>query len=160
MGFNAAEAVTALEWDFTKYLGPKAKGVSPEPSSDALYEFNMDTRQRIEATIRSKKALAIKEAERLGGKSLEEKQTEVERWAAMSLEEGMAAVFDELAAIAPPEDIQKVTKQQADAVAKVFQDCPSAEQILALPGRVQAAYFGWVAGQLMGPELGAAGTSY
>lgn len=159
MGFNADEAVPKLEWDFTKYCGPDAKGVSPEPSSDALYDFNVQTRNLIDATIRTKKALALKEAERLNGRSKEEKEAEVTRWAAMSLDEATAAVFDELAAILPTKEAKQLGERQARLVAETLQDCPSAEQILGLPGRIQAAYFGWVAGQLMSPEFGAAGTS-
>jgi hypothetical protein len=158
MGFNAADAVPKLEWDFTKYVA-KAKGVSPEPSSEALYEFNTATRNLIQATIRSKKALALKEAEKLNDRSKEEKAAEVDRWAEMDLEEGMQAIFNELAEVISSEEVQIVARKQAALVAAVFRDCPTAEQILQLPGRVQAAYFGWVAGQLMSPEYGAAVTS-
>lgn len=159
MGFNATEAVPKLDWDFTAYCGPSAKGTSPEPSSDALYEFNMRTRNLIDATIRTKKALALKEAERLNARSQEDRDADLDRWAAMSMDEAMAAVFDELAAIVPSEEARLVGKRQAELVAETLQNCPTADQILALPGRIQAAYFGWVAGQLMSPELGAAGTS-
>lgn len=159
MGFNAADAVPALEWDFTKYAGKDAKGVSPEPSSDALYDFNVRTRNLIESTIRTKKAQALREAEKLYGRSLEEKEAEIARWAEMTIDEGTEVLFQELTAIAPSDEAQELSRKQAELVAGVFQNCPSAEQILALPGRVQAAYFGWVSGQLMSPEFGAAGTT-
>jgi hypothetical protein len=38
-GFNAAEVVPDLDYDLTKFAGPKAKGTIPEPSREAIEKF-------------------------------------------------------------------------------------------------------------------------
>lgn len=38
-GFNASKAVEKLDWDFTEFAGPDAKGTIPEPSEGALTTF-------------------------------------------------------------------------------------------------------------------------
>jgi capsule polysaccharide export protein KpsE/RkpR len=38
-GFDAAEAVPALDWDFTKYCGKTASGTITEPSQDQVRAF-------------------------------------------------------------------------------------------------------------------------
>lgn len=156
MGFDAANAVPALDWDFTRYKG--GKGTSPEPSSEALVKFVTEYRNAVEAMLRSKKALAVKEAEKLEGKSAEEKRAEIERWASMDWQEGVVALADEMASLAPPSEVLALFEHQVKMVAEVLQDIPSVEDINKLPGRVKLAYLGWIAGQLMSPEAGAAGT--
>jgi hypothetical protein len=150
MGFDAAEAVPKLEWDFTKYGG--GSGISPEPSTEMLLEFNVQSRNLMDGFVRIKKAKAIQEIEKLNGRSHEDKMAEVNRWADMGWQEAAEAAFQELALIAPTKEGIEIAHQQAILVAQVFADCPSVEQIEKLPGRVKAAYFGWVAGQLINPE--------
>lgn len=158
MGFNADKATAKLEWDFTKYV-PGAKGVSPEPANLALLQFNLRVRTLVEAEMRRKKSAAMQEADKLNERTSEEKAAEVERWATMDLESGMVEVFNQLALVVPAEEGEALSLKQAELVAEVFHDCPSVDQIMALPGRVRAAYFGWVVGQLMDPELGAVATT-
>lgn len=158
MGFKADEAVSKLEWDFTAYV-PGAKGTSPEPSTEALLEFNLSMRALAEAEVRVRKSQMMQEAERLNGRSKEDKLAEVERWAALSSEAGTAEILDELVSIVSIEDGVRLARRQADLVSGVLQNCPTADQIMGLPMRVRSAYMGWIAGQLMSPELGAVGTN-
>lgn len=157
-GFNAAEAVPKLDWDFTKYV-KGAKGCSPEPSADALYEFNAQYRTLVEGVVQSKKAAAILESKRTGKLSEEDAEAEMRRWAAMSWEEAAAELNRQMADVAPPSEIVEVSNRQAELIAEVLQHNPSADQIKALPGRIRAAYFGWVVGQLLSPEYGAVATN-
>jgi len=154
--FDAAKAVPTLDWDFRPYV--EASGTSPEPTSEALYEFLVDYRNLVEGATRTKSALAVKEAERMRNLSPEEKEAEVERWASMTWQEGAEVLFDELSKIAPSKEILEFSDKQAELVDRVFQSCPSKEQINALPGRIKAAYFGWVQGELTNPEHVAADT--
>ena len=155
-GFTAEDAVPKLEWDFTKYVDG-AKGISPEPSNLSILNFNLNMRALADAEIRIKKAQVSQEAQRLSGLSDEEKKAESERWAGLDLEVGAAEALDELVKIVPAEEGERLQLKQAELVAKLLQDSPSQDQIMGLPGRVRAAYFGWIYGQLMSPEFGAAG---
>lgn len=158
MGFKADSAVPKLDWDFTKYV-PGAKGTSPEPSNLNLLRFNIQMRSLTEAEARRFKSMALREQDKLTGMSAEERQADIEKWAAIDPEGGTAEVIAELMAIVPPEEGERIAGEQAKLVAEVFQDCPSVEQIMALPGRIRLAYVGWVVGQLMSPEFGAVDTS-
>lgn len=157
MGFKAEDAVPKLEWDFTAYVSG-AKGVSPEPSTDALLEFNLSMRALAEAELRVKKSMVLMETDKLNERSKEEKQAEVERWASLDFEGGSIEVLAELAQFVSVEEGVRLARRQAELVAKLLQDCPTADQIMGLPMRIRTAYMGWVAGQLMDPELGAADT--
>jgi len=156
--FKAEDAVPKLEWDFTRWV-PDAKGVSPEPSNMALLAFNAEMRALVDAEARIKKAQIILAMERSGGLSDEEKKAELDRWANLGLAEGTAEALEEVLAILPPEDGEKLNEKQAVLVAGLLNGCPSVDQIMGLPGRVRQAYFGWIAGQLMDPEFGAAGSN-
>lgn len=57
------------------------------------------------------------------------------------------------------EDEQRaVNDQLLDAVVTVCSSSPSREQIEGLPFRVQRAFFGWLFGSLLDPQLPTAGT--
>lgn len=158
MGFKADDAVPKLEWDFTKYVAG-AKGVSPEPSNMALLSFSIRMKSLGESELRTKRSQALLAAKELDGRSAEEKHAEVERWAAMDPGVGPAEILAELMEYVPPEEGERIATEQAKLVAEVFDNCPTVDQIMALPGRIRMAYIGWVAGQLMNPEFGAAGTN-
>lgn len=157
MMFDAGNAVPKLEYDFTRYKG--GKGVSPEPSTESLAEFAREWRTMIEAIVRVKKSLALSEASKLEGRPAEEKMAEVELWAAMDWREAQAILGDELTALSPPAETIELSEKQAELCARVFDNVPSVEDILKLPGRVRTAYYGWVVGQLLDPEAVAAGMS-
>lgn len=157
-GFKADDAVPKLEWDFTKYVSG-AKGVSPEPGNLALLQFNMRMRSLVDAERRIVTAQLTKETQKAEGASKEEKQALLDRWATMDLDAGATVSLDELAAIMPAEEGERLHRKQAELVAELLQNSPSVDQIMGLPGRIRQAYFGWIAGQLMDPEFGAAGTS-
>jgi hypothetical protein len=155
--FKAEDAVPKLEWDFTHWV-PGAKGISPEPSNMALLAFNAEMRALVDAETRIKKAQIVLAMEKAGGLSDEEKKAELDRWASLDLAEGTAEALEEVLAILPPEEGEKLNQKQAALVAGLLNDCPSVDQIMGLPGRVRQAYFGWIAGQLMDPEFGAVGS--
>ena len=39
-GFDSSKAVETLDWDFTAFAGPEAKGTIPEPSQLALTAYS------------------------------------------------------------------------------------------------------------------------
>jgi hypothetical protein len=155
--FKADDAVPKLEWDFTKYVSG-AKGVSPEPSNIALLTFNMNMSALVDAERRIKMAQVKKAVDEANDRSKEEKEAELDRWAVLDLVDGTAEVLAEMMLILPADEGEKLNRKQADLVSGLLQDSPNVDQIMGLPGRVRNAYFGWIAGQLMDPEFGAAGT--
>jgi hypothetical protein len=158
MGFKASEAVPKLEWDFTEYV-PGAKGVSPEPSNLSILNFNLNIRSLVDATRRIKTAQVEQSVAKANGATKEEKEAELAKWSALDLEKATLEVLDEMTQIVPAAEGEEIQRKEAKLVAELLQDCPSEEQIMGLPGRVRQAYFGWIAGQLMDPEFGAAGTN-
>jgi hypothetical protein len=154
--FKAEEAVPKLEWDFRPYVD--AHGVSPEPSGTALFAFQQNYNNTLQAYRRNavaKAAVRDREEKNLGP---EEIQAEIDRWAAMTWEsaiEESARLMDEaLGADAADE----LNTRVATLVAELTGDCPNVEQIMALPGRVRSVYFGWFVGQVSDPEALTAGT--
>jgi hypothetical protein len=50
------------------------------------------------------------------------------------------------------EQYQSISERLLDLVAELTQDCPSREQIAALPHRIQKAYIAWLRKELTDPE--------
>lgn len=156
-GFKADEAVEKLEWDFTRYNG--GRGVSGEPSHEALVRFQRKYGAFVEALRRYGQAIQLREQKRLDAMSEEERRAELERLAASSFEDLRAEAWEQGMALLPDEERAGRVREMTEMVAEVFENNPSVEQIEKLPGRVRAAYFGWVVGQLINPESGAVGTN-
>lgn len=146
MGFVASEAVPALEWDFTAYGGPDARGVSLEPS-DVMVERFKRKQMRL--------ATALAEQIELTTKQLEADDQEVQIRALLPFKEAVA----QIGAIEGDDELSRNAQQQmAEITAEVLGGCPNVEQILHLPLRVRTVFFGWITGQLLNPESFAAAT--
>lgn len=157
MGFNAQEAAPDLSYDFTRYHG--GKGTSPEPSNEKLITFTRKYRAYMEALLRQARAKATEEQERLQCMSGDEAKARMLQWAKMSHEELAEAAWDEMVSALSDEEQLKRVREMADMIAEVFDNIPTADDIMKLPAITKSAYFGWVVGQLLDPESGAAGTS-
>jgi hypothetical protein len=150
MGFKATEATSKLEWDFRPYLD--AHGVSPEPSGTALWTFQQNwtnTANAARRTAVSRAALLDKEEQK---KSSDEIAAELADWAAMDWEQAVQATADMMGGLYGEVNLDELHGRLAALVDSVTGSCPSQEQIMALPGRVRAAYLGWFAGELTDPE--------
>lgn len=150
MGFKAQEAVSALDWDFNPWV--KARGTTPEPSNREITTFIRDYNLLLESVRRTQLAKLdkakseINESEEVAGN----REQELARWAEMSWEQGLEALEAELEA-ENQGDGEELALKLAEMVAKVAHDTPTVDQIMGLPGRIRAAYFGWFVGQ-MRPE--------
>jgi len=154
MGFNAGQSVAPLDWDFTDYNA--GKGTSPEPTSQQINYYFRQSRNLVEALIRIQTGkVAAEAAEELDP---EQAKQQLLDWAARSLEDGLALLQQELDQSSPPQETLELIEQMARLVAETTGNCPSADQIMALPHRVRMAYFGWFTQELTDPELVAAGT--
>lgn len=158
MGFDAGQEVPPLDWDFTKYAGEDAKGTTPEPSNKAITTFVSQFRSLKEAVYRTISARVLAEQGRLKDQTDEERQADYDRWAAMSWQQGLEVLELEVAKEGTVSESEDLARQMAESAAKLCSDCPNVEQILALPGRLRSAYFGWLVGQVSDPESWAAGT--
>lgn len=156
MGFTAENAVVSLDWDFTKYAGPNAKGVTPEPSYEALTKFLTSYNNLVEATKRVAIARIEKERAELKNQTAGERAAFLERWAAMTWEEGADELDRETAEAMNRAESTSLTegfaRRAAELVEELSQGSPTADQIMALPGRVRTAYFGYLTGVLGDPE--------
>jgi hypothetical protein len=145
MGFDASQAVTELEWDFTAYGA--GSGTSPEPSDLAIMRFQRKQMRLATATV---------EDVRLTKQQLDQDDKEVQIVKLIPLKEALSAIAaidgtDERGAL--------VMRQMAEIVAEALSDCPTADQIMKLPLRIRSAYYGWITGQLLNPESYAAVTT-
>lgn len=125
MGFDASSVVEPLDWDFTKYAGPTAKGTIPEPS-DA----------KIETFLREVKELARSNEAMLPGLSAIEDPKE------------MLDALDQFETSV----ITTTMAGLAEAYAKLCANQPNKTQITKLPLRVRMAFFSWIAGEVVRPE--------
>lgn len=157
MGFKAQEAVVPLDWDFRPHVD--AHGTTPEPTNEQIMRFVSRFRGRVDAVRRKALAKLQEEQELAKGRSEEELDAERARWATIDWPEGLALIEAELKSDEQVEQGEELAKQLAVDVEKLTNGCPSAEQIMQLPGRIRAAYFGWIVGQLTNPESWAADTN-
>lgn len=144
MGFDASQAVAALDWDFSAFGA--GSGTSPEPSDQMIERFKRK-QQRL--------ATALIEQVQLTNRQVEADDEEVAIPTLIPLKEAVAAIAD----ITGEDELASTAlAQMCEITAEVLSDQPNAKQIGALPFRVRAAFFGWVTGQLLNPESLAAGT--
>lgn len=155
MGFKAEEAVPALEWDFRPYVD--AHGTTPEPSNDAINRYVTKWRQHMEAASKTLQAQLDQQEERDKKLTEEELQAQREKWAGLSWEDGVAILEQEDGD--QTERALELVRRIAAEVERLSSGCPTAAQVMELPGRVRAKYLGWLLGQLTNPEASAAGTS-
>lgn len=154
-GFNAETAVEPLDWDFTKYAGENAKGTTPEPTTKAIERFFRKQQTLTMATIRTKQAMARVLKEKAEALSPEEALAEMRRQAELTVDQAFDEIIDELNKVMTEGEMESLSNQMAKLVAEASNDCPSAEQIMALPYRLRIAFFGWFAGEMNSPEASA-----
>ena len=154
-GFNAGRHVEPIEWDFTDFV-PGAKGISPEPSTQAIERYHRASRNLAEAMMRIQSAAVDQEVSRQKELSPEQALEQVRKWGQMSLDQALQ-VLDQEMADDLPQSLELITRY-AELVDEVTNGCPNAQQIMGLPHRIRGAFFGWFTRQLIDPELVAAGT--
>ena len=124
--FDAGAVVESLEWDFTA-AGVKAKGIIPEPSDAAIGRF-----------LDGLKNLYTK-AQQLVGGDLEDASPD-EMLEALSSLSGEAFVT--------------FMADTAGLFAELCGNKPTKEQLLSLPLRVRAKFYGWIQMEVVNPEAG------
>lgn len=133
MGFDAAEAVAPLDYDFSAYTNgdgkPLSKGTIAEPSREQLDAFWQGRRQVLADA-------GIDLAELEGFDPLDP--------------DSRAALAKKFASI-PDEKRKAMAPAQLKHVSAVCSGTPSEKEIEALPGRVQDAFIGWLMGMLSNP---------
>lgn len=153
MGFNAAEEVDPLDYDFTT-LKPlpegleKAKGTVPEPSNERLEAFGRRFNRLQQLMNEADDARLSREAAALDKPAAKSKKSAMttldalEKWTTENSEQG-----EEL----PPE-LKKAEQVYIDLLDYVCQGSPSRAEIAAMPGRTRAAFMGWLVGELLVPK--------
>lgn len=126
-GFDAAEAVERLDYDFRPHV--EAHGTIPEPSREELDEFWEGRRRILEDA-------GVSLAELEGFDPLDP--------------QSRRAIIEAFASI--PEEKRKAMSPAAlDNVAALAKGKPTRDELDALPGRLQDAFIGWLMGMLSNP---------
>ena len=115
--FDAARVITSLDYDFTRFGGPK--GTVPEPSDPQIFAYS--------------KAMS-ELGEELGINERDPKK--------------IAAV----AASLTETDMMEHAVRQAEITAALCGNHPSAEELMNVPPRVRAAFYGWLS-EMLNPEV-------
>ena len=121
MGFNAGQAVSALDYDFTDFV-EGAKGTIPEPTQDELDAF-MDALGEIAD-------VEVPDGEKADAAEIASAVSE-----ALS-DEGLLKQF---------------WPKVLDALEPICKGTPSREQVEALPARIRLAFFDWFTSELTDP---------
>lgn len=156
MGFVAHEVVAPLAWDFTNYGG--GKGVTPEPSTREIERFLRRSRALGDAVVRTARAAIDQESERLEQLTPEQAKQEIQRWAGMDLDQALEVLNRESDEDPNTQKSLDLVRKMAELIAETAHDCPDVDAIMALPGRIRWAFFGWFTKEMTDPELVAAGT--
>jgi hypothetical protein len=125
--FDAGDVLESLDWDFTK-AGVKAKGTVPEPSDAAIGRF-LDGLKTLYAELQGVVATDL----------------------------GPDATPDQMLEALSSVSGDNFVKAMADTAGLFAELCgskPSKEQLLALPLRVRAHFYGWVQAEVVNPEVG------
>lgn len=134
--FDAANAVEAMDFDFSAYGGPI--GVIPEPSNG-----------QVDAFFKTAKALA-KSMKDKTGVSPEDADKEM----------SAAEVQEVIASMTESEDddaFAEYEEQMTAAIAELCSHFPSQDDIKRLPFRIRTAFMSWLVGELR-PESTRPGT--
>lgn len=146
MGFDAESVVEPMDWNFSKFGA--GKGTIPEPSDIEVERFLKKYQVLISQTLRSAERRAIEQLDT----AINEAAGDEDRL--LTLEESVAV----MGRIDSNELIS--SSEASDALLELFATItkgqPSKEQMLALPHRIRAAFYGWVMGQLTNPDFSAA----
>lgn len=148
MGFNAAERVSALDYDFTT-MDPcptalrKCKGIIPEPSDEMMDTF-------IERFHRLMDLLATASVSTLTFELSEKARKMDEAPETLTVDEALAKWHE------PDDDLSEGRRKANGAVvellADICQGTPSKAEIEAMPGRTRAAFLQWLVMELLTPK--------
>ena len=123
--FNAETfGVEGLDWDFHGF-GVKAKGIIPEPSDHAIGQFLDD----LKSLYTDAKGLDL---------DLPDNPSAEQMMDALSQVTG--------------EKFEQFLAKMAEIFARLCSDKPTKEQLLALPMRVRAKFYGWLQSEVVRPE--------
>ena len=146
MGFDSGSVVEPLDFDLSKHGGPK--GTVPEPSDRLVFRFTAQFRKVVLASISEAEKIAVEQD------VPEDDDARKERLSKFSLRDALG-ILD----TADNETLKMLSDKMCGMVAEVCSNTPSEEQLVALPWRIKAAFFGWVVGELLVPEGSAAVTT-
>jgi hypothetical protein len=136
MGFDAANVVEPLDWDFTKFGDKDDKGTVPEPTDRAIETFFKDVAK---ATKEVLKDLGMPERE-IGSDA-----------------DAASRMIETIAEISPDTPITtKMFDALFRATARLCSNQPSLTQLKKLPLRVRIAFVTWLMGELNPEPVGAA----
>ena len=140
MGFVAGDAVEKLEWNFRPYVD--ADGVTPEPSTDEIAMLQV----------------ALQRFVAIGQRGLDDgtPKNALEETGPLSIEAAFELLDPDSMAGTP--EATEVIVSLLEVVEKVTHGSPTAEQILALTGRIRREFLAWIAGSLLDPKYGSNGT--
>lgn len=124
-----AHSVSSIEYDFSKWNGPK--GSVPEPSDAAIKQFFK----------------AVKEA-----------ASKLDDVNATEIEDNPEAVSGMLESL-NEDSLFEIADDIADAIGEMSNGQPSSGQVKALPFRVKQAFFGFLMGEIQAPEGSSGGTT-
>lgn len=164
MAFKATEQVDPLDYDFRPYLDgtdiprDRHSGTIPEPTENAINEFIHKWQLTIREITRLTRTSSTKSVEDMTEQELADhraEQEEIEATLPRTVEEALSTVRDSTVDL---EDSNAITDELATLTATVCQDQPDKDTIQALPGRIRAAFYGWIVGELANPEPAAAVT--
>lgn len=158
MGFNAATAVEALEYDFTT-LNPcpdelrEAKGVIPEPDIETLNRFSEGFYGLLRMTRQLNQIERPAPASEPETDDDESKVDEVEGVAADPLTvHALIEEWQDNLAENDDSDRQKLESALVDWLMIVCRPVLTEKQLMAIPGRVRTAFVGWLTGELITPK--------
>lgn len=134
MGFVAGDEVDPLDFDFTKFGGPK--GTIPEPSQEAVTKY-----------FRAMARMSAEQSEGLRAKRYEVSEALAKE--AAEAEEAPSIVDLALQAF---DENTELGARELDAIAELCSGTPSRADLDLLPARVQKAFAGWLVGQFVNPQ--------
>jgi hypothetical protein len=125
--FSADGIVEPLDWDFTKFCGPEAKGTITEPTDRKIAEFNQAMRDEARKLRDTLPAIA--------------RNNEITP----------DNVFDTELDVSP-DMFEERTKRSAAIYSALCSGHPTGGQIMKLPPRVRAVFYTWLQNEVMNPE--------
>lgn len=165
MGFDAADVVEALDYDLSKAGGPK--GTVPEPTDGAVRRWSKAMqRQAIEAQpdvdwdkatpAQIAQAVMSLDTDKLADEGLDAYAELCGATRPSRKRPARPAPLAEGADDAARADHEaRMVEWEADLIAwhgEWSGGSPTREQMAALPYRIQRAFFGWLTGEISGPE--------
>jgi hypothetical protein len=146
-GFDAGSIVEPMNWDFSKFGG--GSGTVPEPSDAEVERFLKKYQVLVTQTLRTAELNAAQQLDDAISKAAGTDESRL-----LTLQESISVMSQidsgELASSSDAVDAL------VDLFASICKGSPSKEQLMSLPHRIRAAFYGWLMGQLTNPDFSAA----